>query len=532
MTQPADSVSEATAANEETIRNLDMPSTAYILMYNRILKAMLCYSGTDALREFDLYGEDFVIGNLLPVSPATLNKCTFGSGRTSVGRLPKFLNKYDKEPQEVYEARVNNSFFYGAFRESVDWQTGRVFSREIQLKEGYPEQIDPFLEDVDGSGNSLNIFCQNVFKDSIIKGFSNVLVDFPVAQPGQTAADDRQRMPRLVHVKPENLLAAYRDEDGELYHAKIIFNKVAVDENGNEFCLQILNVFNMVDGVVVHQMFSRDGQDGEFLELTEGPQVLSLSYIPLLTFYSTPPEMDYVVNNVMNDLIDLNISHYRQTSSYLFTLERTACPTLVAKGLDPQNEQVIVGPGRSIITQNEQADVSWMEYNGSSIESARSSISDTERKMATIGSDILTGQPGTMTATQRAIDSAQQNSRVESLAKQFQDFLTDVLSVAGEWMIANGTISEAEAEAIIPDVYSDFSFTDSETDNIRNILLPLYQDGRLSESAFFDILRSKGIFPQDFDIEKNREEVDQSSVLFFPSQNTIDEQQNGSEDDI
>ncbi|MCK1975161.1 hypothetical protein LNK20_20980, partial [Bacillus safensis] len=69
----------------------------------------------------------------------------------------------------------------------------KPFSKEVTLaNDTVPEAIKVVTEDIDGGGNHLHVFADNVFFNGIHNAIDWILVDYPTVPEGATLADEKR----------------------------------------------------------------------------------------------------------------------------------------------------------------------------------------------------------------------------------------------------------------------------------------------------------------------------------------------------
>jgi hypothetical protein len=134
----------------------------------------------------------------------------------------------------------------------------------------------------------------------------------------------------------------------------------------------------------------------------------------------------------LEDLAYLNLRHWQSSSDQANILHFTRVPVLFAKMLD-DDAPLEIGPNRMIRASHENADLRYVEHQGAAIAAGRQDLEDAKAEMAAFGLSLLTARPGGMTATQRAIDSAEAMSPLASWAMLLGDCLSRAANLSARW---------------------------------------------------------------------------------------------------
>src|SRR3954463_1094752 len=154
----------------------------------------------------------------------------------------KLLPKECGEDQQDYNARLNRSTLFNAFRKTVHDMTGRVFEKEVVIEKDVPGDIKSWCENVDLSGRHINVFARDVFEDGMQTGITFILTDMPPAvkredgKPATIADEQAAKIrPYLVHIKCENLVGWQSEMRGGVETLTQIRIKECVTEKEGEW---------------------------------------------------------------------------------------------------------------------------------------------------------------------------------------------------------------------------------------------------------------------------------------------------------
>lgn len=410
----------------------------------------------------------------------------------------EYTPQHVEESNEAYERRLSRTTLLNFFEAVHDSLTSRPFRDPITLKEDVPQPLVELAEDIDLLGNHLNVFARSWFSEGLAQGLSHVLVDFPTSpreESGPRTLDDdrRERLrPYWVRVAPENLIAAY-SEDGQLAHVRI--KEVTVERDG--FYEQTVERVRVLEPGT-WQVYRR-GQGKKWTLEDEG--TTGLSYIPLVTFYTGKRQGEFEVKPPLTDLAHLNISHWQSSSDQRHVLTVARFPILAVSGVTDV-DGVRIGPNNYLTTPDPQGKWYYVEHTGAAIEAGRKDLETLEDQMASHGAEFLKRRPGTQTATERALDSAESVSSLEAMALDFRDALEIALSVTADWL----RLDEGGS------VEMTTSFSEGEASAIKaEILLKLRAARDLSRSALLAEMQALGFLPEDFDAEIDAELLTEES---------------------
>ena len=111
--------------------------------------------------------------------PRTLLKSTHGMQQAG----EEFLFPHLLESDDAYKARLKSSTLLNAFKKTTSYLSGQVFQSDIILSEDCPEEFTEWIQSIDASGNSLDVFAKRSFSEGLGKGVTHILIDMPKKDP-------------------------------------------------------------------------------------------------------------------------------------------------------------------------------------------------------------------------------------------------------------------------------------------------------------------------------------------------------------
>ena len=114
-----------------------------------------------------------------------------------------------KETRDAYDNRLERSFLYGGYSDTVDKLTAKPFSKPVSLKNPpTQEMLAEVEEDVDQTGTNLTQFTRALFKIGLRRGLCHILIDFPSTVGELSLAEERQLeiRPRFIAIDPWDLI--------------------------------------------------------------------------------------------------------------------------------------------------------------------------------------------------------------------------------------------------------------------------------------------------------------------------------------
>jgi hypothetical protein len=437
------------------------------------------------------------------MSPRWELVCALLGGTEAMRAAAKaYLPQYERESDEAYKNRLNRTFLLNYFGKTVKTLGKRPFSEPVQVGDKFPKELGELIDDVDGLGKDLTAFLCTAFTDALGKGLTHILVDYPTVGDEVKTLADEQRLglkPYFVHVPAENLIAAFAEvENGkeQLTHIRVRECESLRDGWG-EKQVQRVRVWERD-----HWELWQEASNNQFEKVAEGPN--KLGFIPLVTYYAGEREGLMKCRPPLMDLAYKNVEHWQSSSDQRNVLSVARFPILTVTGLDGDAlNQVVVGPKRILHAKDPMAKFGYLEHNGSAIDAGRQDLEDLKDEMAMLGIELLVRRQGgtAPTATEKAINTEQSTSELQSLASGLADAAELAFSYAAKWKQLDAT-----DDALRVQVNTDIGVDQSTVQDL-DVLYKARAAREISRAAFLAELKRRGVLMADFDEAKDAESL-------------------------
>jgi len=332
------------------------------------------------------------------------------------------------------------------------------------------KEIEEFVEDVDGQGNSLTMFAGLTFFNGINSAIDWIFVDYPVVDQTaiRTKADQKAAniKPFWTHVLGRNILRAKSNMSG----GKHVLTHIKIFEPGVGE-LDRVRIFEKVGEIVTWQLWEKSEKavDGKsrFNLINQG--TLSINVIPLVPFATGRRDgSTFKFHPPMTAAVDLQEQLYQDESALKFAKTLTGYPMLSANGMRPEMEadgktpkKMRVGPGVilwSVPNGNGQhGEWKFVEITAASLNFLKEDIKETKLDLRELGRQPLTAQSGNLTVINSAVAAGKARSAVSAWALMLKDALENALLITCLYM---RTAEEPEVN-----VYTEFdAFLDGAAD--------------------------------------------------------------------
>ena len=225
------------------------------------------------------------------------------------------------------------------------------------------------------------------------------------------------------------------------------------------------------------------------------PEMLGqrFSFIPFffVTTNGNTPDIDKAP---LSDLINLNLSHYRNNADYENMLHWTGAKTIVTKGWG--DKPFPIGGAPDFPTDG---GAEFLEASSDS--GLKDELTHKEEAMAILGSSLLSGKSKNVIAAETArITSSGEYATLADISNAMSDVMTKVYAVYGAWQGKN------------PDEISITYNTDFETAKLDATTLTAWMtavmNGQLSQKQFFWNMQKSDMYEDGWTFEEEQTEIE------------------------
>ena len=441
---------------------------------------------------------------------------TLYAGTTSMRNAAKlYLPQEPMEQDQMYIIRLNRTTLFNGLKRCIQQAVGKVFSEPVELGESADPLISLFCDDVDMQGRGINAHVQETFNYALRHGVSYLLVDYPYVGTEELTLEDERLLgarPYWVNIKLPQVLEIRTDRIRGVERC-VMFRYLEIaeefDSNQNSFGsrqIRQVKIYRLIPGAtdeqnqVTFEIWRQDnsssGGTGNWVIFQPATPVTP-KFIPIVPFYTN--RTGFMLGEPpLQDLAEKNLEHWRVSSDHAHILHFVGVPVYFGKLLNggvSENgvpKPIIIAPNSLITGDAEGADLRVVEHSGAAVEAQRTQLKDIEDQMTVLGLELYLSRPGTVTATARAIDSAEQNSILKQMAILCQDALEQVLALTCDYLdLPEDAYSSVEVNTDFASIFRDTADA--------GYLFNLWDAGILGAADLVAEMKRRNILDDDFE---------------------------------
>ena len=376
---------------------------------------------------------------------------TLSAGQRAVkAEKDKYLPKLGGQTDPQYLAYLKRASYFNAAGRTVQGLVGVVFRKEPVVS--VPKPLEPFIENVTVEGASLEAFARGTFEQVVTVARYGVLLDWDE----KPAAGD---LPHFADYWAEAILNWRVSKVNGVWQLSLVVLKEVkdvLDDQGfvvkTEEIIRVLhfgseNSDGESEGSDARQVYKQDvykkadenvdNKNKWVLDETVTPLVRgkAIEYIPFV-FFGPIEASSRVQKSMIEDLCDVNLSHYLTSADLEHGRHFTALPTAWVAGF-PKDMKLAIGPETVWISENENANAGFLEYTGQGLQALEKAMETKEAQMAILGARMLEAPKRAVEAsdTHKQRQAGEQSVLASAANATAEGFIT-LLTWANEWISA------------------------------------------------------------------------------------------------
>ena len=438
----------------------------------------------------------------------------------------KYLPRLDSQSDEEFAAYVKRASFFNASARTSEAYLGLIFRRPpfVKLPEagvGLGQAMQEFANDVDLLGTSLTAYAKMAVGDVIGLGRAGTLVDWEEEAEQRAYAAYYQaeqiinwrvervngrNVPTLVVLKEQVIAKPGPDSDEfelrMVEQIRVLW--LVADDNGQPFC----RVDLWQEKEPASRRYRRGKPDWILIE-SRVPRRLGKA-LPLIPFVfhgprHSRPEVD---RGPLEDIIAVNLDHYRLDADFKHGLHFTALPTAWVSGFD-KTASLRIGSSSAWVSETPGATAGFLEFTGQGLMTFERAMDRDERLMTVLGSRMLEESKRVgETATAIELRQSGEYSILGGVAFSASESLTQVLRWVYWWNSTEELPDDVSDREVLMQLNTDFSAKGLASQDIQAVV-GAWQAGAISQDTMFDLFRRGEVLPEGRTNEEEAKLIEQ-----------------------
>ncbi len=404
-----------------------------------------------------------------------------------VAKEEDYLPQFPNESDSSYKTRLAISVLKPFTADAVQSAKGKIFAKEMKLVD-LPSEFEKYdiINNFDRNGASIHEFAAELCETQIKEGIPFVFTAFPGTKEINSTimVPSKQLRPYAVMVTGDSIISKkYVSVNGKKVLQQVVISE-SVNENDGDYhqakVVQYRKVF--INNVKqIQYIVYRKGASGEEIVGESGTiQIAGQKepQIPLEPCYGVKKSYFNGVSP-FEDLGDLNIQHYQQSSDFKMTWHRAGASTPVIigdkkssiPGKDDTNTQT---GGDEIMHLEKDGKFEWVS-GSAELNPMKEDIREEEEYMKGIAFTVVDN--GDKTATQIRDEKSDKEAKLKNLAKNLENCLNKTILHMCEYL----NIDLGDGKVV---VNKDFNLTVMPIEDMK-LYVDMVNFGLMTKETFY-----------------------------------------------
>jgi len=404
----------------------------------------------------------------------------FNGGRAVKGMAERYLPKLGGQNQSEYDSYKERALFFPIVSKTVSAMVGLATYKNPTVV--YPPQMKAYFED--NQGAQFKELFVGTMEQTVLIGRIGILVDAP-----EVGGD-----PYVATYHSENILNWRFGDDGELswvvLQEYIVQQKSTADEYELTSVAQYRKLM-LADGVYRVEIYNDKKEFVRAIVPTFSGQ--TLDFIPFLCVGTTGVHLD-VDKSPMDDIAQINISHYRTSADLEWGRHFTGLPTPVVSGVDASSSLRIGGMSAWILP-DPGAKAMYLEFTGQGLQSLEKALGEKQGQMASMSARMIDqGTRGSEAAETVRLRYLSETASLTQIVESVEKALNHVFHIIAQMLRVTGEIKI--------ELSRDFLAAKLTAQDLTALFNAYFQGGISKESLVYNLRRGELLDPKRTDDEE------------------------------
>lgn len=414
-----------------------------------------------------------------------------------------------------YTAYVNRGYFFNASGRSVEAYLGVIFRKPPVFQLGPKAKVDlqtvlgQIANDVDLVGTTISDYSKDVTLEVLSVGRCGSLVDWN---------DGEEKRAYLSFYKAEDILnwRAMRI-DGEMRLCLICLSEVQEEANPEDpfepisvNTIRVLKLVQISPGIHQYQVeLWRQRETGKTKKKKEWKLEQSLTPMrrgkPLdripFVFHGPRDSSHEVEKSPIEDIVRVNLDHYRLSTDYRHGIHFTALPTAWVAGFDAKTE-LKIGSTAAWVSDQAGATAGFLEFKGQGLMTFERALDRAERLLSVLGSRVLESHKRVSESAEAlSIRQSGEFSVIQSISASISASIDELLNWVYWWHSTENSPDDVTPEHALFQLNIDFETTLLSAKEILSMVYA-WQSSAISRDTLHYALKQGEVLPPGRTLEE------------------------------
>lgn len=416
------------------------------------------------------------------------------------GEVKEYVPRLSGQNNDEFKAYVERPSFFNATSRTLDTLSGLIHSKKAEIT--IPSTLNKTKENITLEDDTLEDFSKQLTEEVLAVGRVGILVDMPNIDRSQFS----QAQAEAMNLRPYS----------RIYKAESIINWDSITVNGiSTLSLVVLEehytaptddeftkedkiryrVLDLFEGVYRQRIFEVVNKEyTQVGEVVPNVKQNNINYIPFIFIGGKDLKTDCDKPPLM-DLVEVNISHFKNEVDLEHGCHFTALPTPYISGYQgDKNEVIKIGSTNILTFSDPSAKAAYLEFNGNGLGTLENRAATKEKRMAVLGARLLLDEKKTAEATETvAMRSSGERSVLMNIATNISSGVTKILEIIAEW--------EGIKQSVIYNLNTDYNLNTMDAQLLAQLMAGV-QGGTIPAKVLFYNMQQGELIEEGMDLEE------------------------------
>ncbi len=411
-----------------------------------------------------------------------------------------YLPRLRSQITDDYDDYKRRAAFFNATARTAEGFAGLIYRRDPAIRLPDDPHLRPAMaalkDDVDLSGTSITQYSKKLVDEILTVGRAGTLIDW----------EQKEQRSYLSFYRAEDILN-WRVEriDGRNHLVFVVILEAMPDKNSDEFCPAFhrqIRVLRLQPGPGGDLSYAVDLWRETREDKHSDPQWKQISHVIPTRFGRPLPGIPFIFHGPhhalpsvskppLDDIIAVNLDHFRLNADYKHGVHFTALPTAWVSGFDVEGAANLkIGSSTAWVSKQVGATAGFLEFTGQGLTTFERAMAQDEKLMAFLGSRLLESQrKAAETAEALSIRQSGEHSVLMNIALSLSQSLSQALRWACWWHSPDQERPEDLPEdKIFCRLNTDYE-SNAMTAHELTALVQAWQAGAISRDSMLDLMR-------------------------------------------
>jgi len=251
--------------------------------------------------------------------------------------------------------------------------------------------------------------------------------------------------------------------------------------------------------VYVQRLYDTDPQSAPSSEVVPVIRGVPLPFIPFQFFGSRTNTAD-IEPPPLNDIVDINLSHYRTYAELEYGRTFTALPVYYAPGGNDEGASAYhIGPNMVWEVPPDGSEPGILEYKGEGLKALEKALEQKEQQIASIGGRLMPGASRSISESnnQTALRESNEQSLLLNAIQACEEGFAEVI----RWWLMFRDVPLIETQGLRYEFNTQFLSTPIGARELRAMQL-MYKEGIITDQIYYEFLKKAEVVPSSWTFEE------------------------------